>query len=966
MLANCLHVETLCGPFSLGPKGAEVLAAAWITRQALFDGAVQGMVFGLIAMGIVLVHRSTKVINFAVANLGLFGTALFALLGRQYRLPYWLAAAIGLTVGALLGALVEATIIRRLFKAPRVIVLVATIGIAQLGMLLTIALPKITVAGRAFPIPIGKTYRAGGLQVRGPQLTNLIVIPLIAITLGLLLNRTALGKAVKASADNPDLARLAGISPKVVSTAVWAIAGALATVAISLLAGQQGTTNSLTALGPSTMVKALVAAVIAGMYSLRGAFFAGIAVGVVQALVQFNLTEQPGLFDFLLVVFVMVAVYRQSRGGAAEARTFAYAAKVQAVPERMRSIWWIRSLDRIGFVVIGIAAVVLPLIITKPSRHLLFANVLALTICGLSLTILTGWAGQISLCQLAFGGIGAFLAARFIHGMNVDVHLGATRILKAGIQPLPFTVSILIACLLTALIAVVIGASSLRVRGLFLAVTTFAFAFAATQYLYRRPILNGGAKNAVKFQRTFILGIDVKSQRAYYFVVLAITVVVVAAVGRLRRSGIARTTIAVRDNPETAAAYTISAARTKLRAFALAGFLASLGGALFAANVQTIPNDRFFTVNDSLQLVAVVVIGGIGSVGGAVIGAVFVLGLPALFPDNDIVPLLSSSIGVLLLLMYFPGGFVQVGYALRDLIVRTVEKRLPPAPVKQRSTVPASLVHAERPALTPGTPALRVSNVSVRFGGIVAVNKASIEVADGEIVGLIGTNGAGKSTLMNAISGFVPSTGSIELFGTDVSKVEPSRRATYGLGRTFQAANLFPELTVTETMLVALEAQHRTGSVITTLISPFAGRRERARRAQAAEIIDFLGLGRYADAHISDLSTGTRRIVELAGLLALDARLLCLDEPTAGLAQRETEAFGPLIRNIRRELNAAMLVIEHDMPLIMSISDRVYCLESGQVIAAGDPASVRNDPLVIASYLGTDERAISRSGAIAT
>ncbi len=142
-------------------------------------------------------------------------------------------------------------------------------------------------------------------------------------------------------------------------------------------------------------------------------------------------------------------------------------------------------------------------------------------------------------------------------------------------------------------------------------------------------------------------------------------------------------------------------------------------------------------------------------------------------------------------------------------------------------------------------------------------------------------------------------------------------------------------------------------------------RLEHRRRSEADELIDFLGLGRYAQAYISDLSTGTRRIVELAGLLALDARLLCLDEPTAGLAQRETEAFGPLIKEIRRELGASVLVIEHDMPLIMGISDRVYCLELGRVIADGVPAEVRRNPAVIASYLGTDERSIARSGAVA-
>jgi len=253
----------------------------------------------------------------------------------------------------------------------------------------------------------------------------------------------------------------------------------------------------------------------------------------------------------------------------------------------------------------------------------------------------------------------------------------------------------------------------------------------------------------------------------------------------------------------------------------------------------------------------------------------------------------------------------------------------------------------------------------VRFGGLVATDAVSLEVGTNEIVGLIGTNGAGKSTLMNAIGGYLPSTGTVQLLGDDVSKLRAAARARRGLGRTFQAATLFPELTVRETVQVALEARGRTGILTAALLIPRSNRLEHAKRADAAEFIDFLGLGRYADTHISDLSTGTRRIVELAGLLALDARVLCLDEPTAGIAQRETEAFGPLIVEIRRELGASILVIEHDMPLIMSISDRVYCLEAGSIIAEGPPSAVRDNPLVVASYLGTDERAIARSGTAA-
>ena len=238
----------------------------------------------------------------------------------------------------------------------------------------------------------------------------------------------------------------------------------------------------------------------------------------------------------------------------------------------------------------------------------------------------------------------------------------------------------------------------------------------------------------------------------------------------------------------------------------------------------------------------------------------------------------------------------------------------------------------------------------------------SVNVQQGEIVGLIGTNGAGKTTLMNAISGFVPSEGEITVNGTSIHNRASHTRARQGIGRAFQNAKLFGSLTARETIMTALEARERSlllPSMLGVPPSPFV---ERKKKAEAEEIIHYLGLGRYADQLISELSTGTRRIVELGSLIALDTQLMLLDEPTAGVAQKETEAFGPLIRAIRKELGSSILLIEHDMPMVMSISDRIYCLESGSVIAEGSPETVRNDPNVIASYLGTDERAIQRSG----
>jgi ABC-type branched-subunit amino acid transport system ATPase component len=246
---------------------------------------------------------------------------------------------------------------------------------------------------------------------------------------------------------------------------------------------------------------------------------------------------------------------------------------------------------------------------------------------------------------------------------------------------------------------------------------------------------------------------------------------------------------------------------------------------------------------------------------------------------------------------------------------------------------------------------IRVEQLEISYGPRVVVDGVDLRVGAGEIVGLIGANGAGKSTLMNGIGGFVRSRGGIEILGRNVGRLSAAKRARLGLGRSFQGAELFQDLTVRETVGLAVPG-----------VKPW----QRINRSEADEVIAFLGLGSFVDRFINELSTGTRRIVELACLVASGATVLCLDEPTAGIAQRETEAFGPLIVRIRDELAASVLIIEHDMPVIMGMSDRVYCMEAGRMICEGAPETVRRDPLVIASYLGTDERAIQRSGAVPT
>tara|TARA_B100000745_G_scaffold54678_1_gene32418 strand:- start:68 stop:2911 length:2844 start_codon:yes stop_codon:yes gene_type:complete len=939
--------------------------AVWTTRQLWFDGVVNGMVFGLLALGVVLVYRSTRVINLAVGNMGLPATGLMALLVINYNFPYWLALPIALVVGIAVGALIERAVIRRLFDAPRVIVLVATIGIGQLMQAVLASYPDLErTRGQRFPAPLTFIWDdVLGLRITGPKLTILVLVPLLAVGLSWFLNRTVFGQTVQASATNADLARLSGIDPKMVQLFVWTIAGLLATISLLLLSANRGSIGGLSNLGPNTMARALAAAVIAGMVSFPRALAAGVTIGVVQAHVQFVFINQGGLIDFLLFVVVAVAVAFQSRGSADEAGSFSFSARRRPIPERLREIWWVRGLSTAALGLLLAIALVLPYLVTRPSRHLLYASILAFAICALSMTIVTGWAGQLSLGQMAFAGIGALFAAGFNRGLTFGVGIGERwEFFSVTLPKVPYLVSMLLAAGMAAATAALIGLGALRVKGLLLAVTTFAFAMAAQQYLYRRPVLNGGNSQSIPFRRGSLGPLDLASQRAYYYLCLGILVVLLVVVARLRRSGIGRSIIGVRENEYTAAAYTVSPTRTKLLAFSLAGGIAGLGGALLGGLVQNIPyTERLFQISDSLRLVSIVVIGGLGTLMGPVVGALWVVGLPAFWPDNELVPLFTSSIGLLILLLYFPGGLIQITYSAREALLRWAESRLPDAPSKTSTAPPAVVLSGGRIRPAYQGPALAVRDVSVTFGGLRAVDRVSIVVHPGEVVGLIGTNGAGKSTLMNAIGGFTPTEGIVEILGNDVSGRSASARARVGLGRTFQSARLFPELTVRETVEVALEARGRTHLLSTVLFLPSASRSERAMASDASDLIDFLGLGRYADDFVAELSTGTRRIVELAGLLALDAQVLCLDEPTAGVAQRETEAFGPLLKQIQQELHATMIVIEHDMPMIMTLSDRVYCLEAGQVIAEGPPDEVRNDPRVVTSYLGTDTRAIDRS-----
>jgi ABC-type branched-subunit amino acid transport system ATPase component/ABC-type branched-subunit amino acid transport system permease subunit len=610
-----------------------------------------------------------------------------------------------------------------------------------------------------------------------------------------------------------------------------------------------------------------------------------------------------------------------------------------------------RGLTFAGFGLLAALALVLPSQVDKASDMLKFSSVPVYLIIALSVTVVTGWGGQLSLGQFGFVALGSYLT---IHYAN----------------DLPYLVALPIGVAWGVIAAVIVGVPALRVKGLYLAVVTLGFGLAIRSwFIVGEKFAPGGGGSAQlnvdrnEGFRLIFWTVKGKNFDGVYYFVLLMALVSCLLVWRIRRTGIGRSIIATRDNETASSAYTVAPNRAKLLAFAVSGGLAALAGGLLplvARNAQFKVDGLLFDFDESLRIVSVAVVGGIGSITGAVLGTLLIIAVPLFFDGTKQVELFASGFGMLIVLLYFPSGLISIVHTGRDNLLNWIARRSNwTPPVRKEGAAVASLGTGKQVQETDSP--LVTKGLYVTLGGRTIIDDVSLEVRSGEVVGLIGTNGAGKTTILNAVSGFVPSSGIIELFGQDISKMPAYKRARLGQGRAFQNARLFSSLTVRETLMVALESRQRSILIPSILALPPSPKHEGRKRREADEIISYLGLGRYADSLMGELSTGTRRIVELGSLIALDSKLMLLDEPTAGVAQRETEAFGPLIRLIKEELGASILIIEHDMPMVMSISDRIYCLEAGHVIAEGTPAAIRNNPAVIASYLGTDERAIQRS-----
>jgi len=616
-----------------------------------------------------------------------------------------------------------------------------------------------------------------------------------------------------------------------------------------------------------------------------------------------------------------------------------------------------------------------------------------LTLALLSIVILTGWVGQISLAQAALMGVGAFSAAQ------VTRHFG-----------LEFPFHAVVAGAAAALAATAIGFFALRIRGLYLAIATLAFQWAVeASFLEWQPF--SGGFNGVVIKPLKWPCCDFSDERVFYYLAWPTAILLIVMVANLRDSKTGRAWFAIRSSEVAARTLGINVVRYKLLAFAVSGFVIGVAGSINLNFIgSATPGDYNF--QRSITFLAIAVLGGVGAIGGAVVGSIAYV-----FTDQYVFTLwdgfkgkidILAAVVLIFTILQNPNGIIGVREHLRERAeerrrrkerkrsrrtvvldaatmpaepagdaetrelvgasasVRGESAEPPPLSGAQESAPPAAQAVAERlseyvrgrgqrTSRPDATPMLEVRDVTIRFGGVVANDGVSYEVRPGEICGLIGPNGAGKTTNFNCVNGLlVPNSGRVTFMGQNITDAQVHERAKLGMARTFQLMRLFPRLTVFENLMVGTHLQNESGFSANLLMLERSRREDRRNRERVEEIMALLGITQYGGERIANLPFGVLRLVELGRALVTQPRLLLLDEPASGLDVAETDAFAELLFKVRDEMGHTIFIIEHDMRLVMMLCDYLYVLEFGRNLAEGFPKDIQSNAAVIAAYLGEE------------
>ncbi len=612
-----------------GALGAVAIVAVWQVLAATTDrglplgiiivGAVFGSLYALLALGLLLVYRANRIVNFAQAELGAVAAVMSIELVLKWHWNYFAAIGMGVLIAAGTGALINITVVRRLQNAPRLILTVATIGVAQILNAFAILIPTWIsgLSAERFTTPFETRFTIDPVVFNGNYVLVLVIVPIVMLALAGFIRYTDYGVAIRAAAENGDRANLLGIPVRRLSTVVWALAGLLSALAVILRVPLVGFASfqSVSGGGNALLLRTLAAAVLGRMENPRRVVAAAIGIGVFEEAASWQF-RNTNIVDALLVLVILVGLLLQrdffSRAAETGISTWKSIREVRPIPTELRAVAEVRYTMLAFRGLLLAVALTLPLW-TKASQEQAAALVAIYAIVAISLLVLTGWAGHISLGQFALVGFG-----------------GATTAILYGRHGWDFLLALPAGAIVAAVVAVIIGLPALRVRGMFLAVTTLAFAVTTETYLLQQRYFPWFIEKRIRAPALWGRLSLTEGWQQYYFC-LAALVIVMLAVRNLRRSRTGRAIIAVRDNEVAAEAATMNSTRVKLLAFAISGALAGFAGGLYVVNQQGVFSDAF-NADVSLRLFSMVVIGGLGSMPGAVLGAVYIRGAEFFLP----------------------------------------------------------------------------------------------------------------------------------------------------------------------------------------------------------------------------------------------------------------------------------------------------------------------------------------------
>jgi branched-chain amino acid transport system permease protein len=628
----------------------------------LVIGAIVGTVTALLAMGLILIYRSARFINFAYASMGSLAGTFAIGLHLEKGWNYFAVLPIGVAIGVVVGVIVE-LVVRRFRAQSRLILTVASIGLAQVlgvvGLGLAQSIGFISLTG-GFETPLDVSLVLGVKTLTGNETLIVAVVPLVIAGLAWFLLRTDAGVAIRAAAENEDRALLLGIPVYKLGRIVWIIAGGLSALTFMLKAPFAGVTPDVATSGATLLLPALAAAVVARMESLPMAFAAGIGLGIIEQLVRWNqdFFNSPSATDVVFLVVILVALLVQrakiSRAVDSESMSVSLQGIIKPVPEELRHLREVRIGKVVLVGLVAIAAFWVPYT-WSPSSQLLAAVAMVWAIVGVSLVLLSGWGGHISLGQFAVAGMGGVVAGNLLDRYNLDYFLALVAAGAAG-----------------ALVALVVGVPALRIKGLFLAVTTLAFAVALDSWFLNfnnfPDLIPTDITRPVVWER-----FDLERGYPMYVMCLSLLIACIAVGRSVRKTRAGRVIIATRDNQRAADSAGVPTTKIKLTAFLVAGAMAGLAGGLHVTILHSL-NPGTYKPDLSIEVFATAVIGGLGSISGAISGILLFQYLSTLSWLGQ-ARLLVSGAGLLVVLLFFPGGLAQLAQTYRDKYLRRLAKK---------------------------------------------------------------------------------------------------------------------------------------------------------------------------------------------------------------------------------------------------------------------------------------------------